>query len=181
MLILGVGRWLACLLALFLMTVVAMLVTPLLPLFATPRMGPVDNAHGHAVEPRLPTWLGWFDTPDNSLLGDARWRSEHDGGYGSQVAWLYRNQLYGFKWGPLAAPMVEPRHIDGDPNINRNNGRYGVLRIRMGSYWQWKCVKPIGRSGYCWMINLGWMLNDPGQTRALFMLSPRCVPITAPR
>jgi len=168
-------RWLIYLLALFVMSVIAIFITPLLPLFARPRLGPIDNNHGQAVEPRLPNWLSWFDTPDNSLLGDASWKACHDGSYGSQVAWLYRNSLYGFKWGPIAAPMSEPRIITGDPTINRNNGHYGILRIRMAGYWQWKCVKPIGRTGRCWMINLGWMLDDADQKRALFMFSPRLV------
>jgi len=168
-------RWLICLVALFVMSLLALVLTPVLPLFARSRMGPVDNNHGQAKEPRLPVWLAWFDTPDNSLLGDPGWRATHNGGYWSQVAWLYRNSLYGFKWGPIAAPMGAERHIHGDPSINRNNGHYGILRISMGPYWQWKCVKPIGRSGYCWMINLGWMLDDAGQQRALFMFSPRLV------
>lgn len=168
-------RWLVYLGALFVMSVLAFFLTPLLPAFARPRLGPVDNNHGQAVEPRLPRWLAWFDTPDNSLLGDKNWKATHDGGYWSQVAWLYRNSLYGFKWGPIAAPMGGQRIIHGDPDINRNNGHYGVLRITMGPYWQWKCVKPIGRSKRCWMINLGWMLNDASQARALFMFSPRVV------
>lgn len=168
-------RWLLCLAALFAMSVLAFFLTPILPAFARPRLGPVDNNHGQAVEPRLPRWLAWFDTPDNSLLGDKNWKATHDGGYWSQVAWLYRNSLYGFKWGPIAAPMGGKRIIHGDPDINRNNGHYGVLRITMGPYWQWKCVKPIGRSQRCWMINLGWMLNDASQARALFMFSPRVV------
>lgn len=173
-------RWLTCLAALATMSLIAMVLTPLLPLFARPRLGPVDNNNATAVEPRLPRWLAWFDTPDNSLLGDPGWRKTHDGGYSSQVAWLYRNSLYGFKWGPIAAPMSEPRIVDGDPSINRNNGRFGILRITMGPYWQWKCVKPIAATGYCWMINLGWMLNDAGQKKALFMFSPRVVKIKAP-
>lgn len=169
------ARWLISLVALCAMSLVAHVVTPILPAFARPRLGPVNNNKGRAVAPRLPLWLAWFDTPDNSLLGDKGWQSKHDGGYWSQVAWLYRNSLYGFKWGPLAAPMGAPRIIKGDPKINRNNGHYGILRISMRPYWQWKCVKPIGQSGYCWMINLGWLLDDEDQPRALFMFSPRLV------
>src|SRR6185369_16465594 len=120
-------RWLFYLLALIVMTIVAWIVTPILPAFAKPRMGPIDNNHGQAVEPRLPLWLAWFDTPDNSLLGDSNWKATHDGGYWSQVQWLYRNTLYGFKWGPLAAPMSEPRIVTGDPLINRNNGHFGTM------------------------------------------------------
>lgn len=173
-------RWLIYLAALCAMSLLALVITPILPAFAKPRLGPTDNGHGQAIEPRLPHWLAWFDTPDNSLLGDSAWKATHNGGYFSQVLWLYRNSLYGFKWGPLAAPMSEPRIIKGDPTINRNNGHFGTMSIRMGKYWQWKCVKRIGQSGRCWMINLGWMLDDASQKRALFMFSPRCVKIRPP-
>lgn len=167
--------------ALLIMTVIAMIVTPLLPAFARPRLGPINNNNGSGVEPRLPRWLAWFDTPDNSLLGDLAWKATHNGGYGSQVQWLYRNQLYGFKWGPLAAPMhAAERIIHGDPTINRNNGRFGTMSIRMRSYWQWKCVKPIGRTGYCVMLNFGWLLDNPQPPRALYMLSPRLARIKTP-
>lgn len=173
-------RWLICLSALFVMSLIALVVTPLLPALARPRLGPINNNSGEAVEPRLPRWLSWFDTPDNSLLGDKAWKACHNGGYVAQMMWLYRNSLYGFKWGPLAAPMSEPRIIKGDPSINRNNGHFGTMTIQMGSFWQWKCVKKIGQSEHCWMINLGWMLDDASQKRALFMFSPRCVKIHPP-
>lgn len=26
---------------------------------------------------------------------------------------------------------------------------------------------------YCWMLNFGWLLDDPSQEKALFMCSPR--------
>ena len=97
-----------------------------------------------AVEPRLPTWLAWFDTPDNSLLGDNNWKATHNGDYWSMVQWLYRNSLYGFKWGPIAAPNDGPRTIHGDPTINCNNGHYGTMSIEKKPYWQWKYVEPIG-------------------------------------
>ena len=172
-------RWIIYLLFSLFMQVVALFVTPLLPAFAYPRLGKVDNGNGEAVEPRLPKWLSWFDTPDNSLLGDNNWRNSHNGGYWSKVAWLYRNCIYYFKWSVLAAPMDTYKILfDGDPKINRNNGRFGVLRVSMGSYWQYKMVKPIGKTGYCWMLNFGWLLDDTSKDKALFMFSPRLVKIT---
>lgn len=166
-------RWLFYSLALAVMSLLAYVITPLLPAFAVQRYGPVDNNHGMAVAPRLPLWLAWFDTPDNSLLGDAHWQATHDGGYWSRVAWLYRNSLYGFKWGPLAAPWSEPRIVHGDPDINYATRHFGELSIRMNGYWQWKCVRRIGSSQRCWVLNFGWLLDNPGQAKALYMLSPR--------
>lgn len=51
----------------------AWVVAPILPMFATMQDGWSDNSHYRAVEPRLPWWLGWFMTPDNSLWGDNGW------------------------------------------------------------------------------------------------------------
>src|SRR5690348_11755674 len=72
------------------MQVFAWVVTPALPLFARPRWGLIDNANRAGIEPRLPLWLAWFDTPDNSLLGDNKWVIGHPKAtYWTMVAWLY--------------------------------------------------------------------------------------------
>lgn len=149
-------------------------------------MGWSDNRNVPAVEPRLPAWLAWFDTPDNSLWGDHGWRTIHCPAYKSyfgMVRWLWRNHGYGFKWSKLAARVSDPACIEweGDPRINRNNGRTGVFEARMGKYWQYKWVKRIGRTGYCISLNFGWLLDayvtDPAchyeQPLALFLFSPR--------
>jgi hypothetical protein len=78
-----------------LFTAFSFLVAPILPLFA--------QSTGY-----LPGWLGWFQTPDNSL--DAGWQAQ--GNYGTyltdgtvpsrlarywfRVLWLWRNPAYGF-------------------------------------------------------------------------------------
>lgn len=164
-------RWILYLLASIPAQIVAWIVTPALPLFARPAFGFSNNASTAAIGPRLPPWLSWFDTPDNSLLGDANFANRHGGGYWSMVAWLYRNSLYGFKWTVLAAPITQTTFITGDPSINYHIPRFGIMRARSGDFWQWKCVKPIGR--YCLVFNFGWLLDAPGQRLALFMFSPR--------
>lgn len=150
------------------MEAVALLLAPVLPLFAR---------NGY-----LPGWLIWFETVDANLYGDKGWRTEHvtdPTNYWSQVKWLARNRAYNFKWTVLSAPMTP---IDvvfvGDNTINRNNGHYGTLRARMGDYWQYKLVKPIGNTGWCWMLNFGWLLDDLDQGNALFLFSPRIVRIS---
>lgn len=153
---------------------IAYLITPLLPLFAVNRDGPIDNANGQGCEPRLPLWLSWFDTPDNSLIGDSNWYDENGDSYWAKVRWLYRNSLYGFKWSVLAAPADNRvwLSIDGPTNLDYHTKTFGVLRITRGDgYWQYKCVKPfIGR---ILVLNFGWLLDDPSQDKALFMCSPR--------
>lgn len=122
-----------------------------------------------------PAWSAWFSTPDNPPEGDIghriRWLSKSP--YWQRVSWLLRNRAYGFKWGPLAAPMDRGRIIEGDPHINSNVGRFGLLRITMGKFWQWKLVKPIGKTGRCVELNFGWLLDDESQKKALFMFSLR--------
>jgi hypothetical protein len=169
---------------------IAYLITPLLPLFAVRRMGWTDNHSYQSVEWRLPLLLSWFDTPDNSLLGDSRWMANHSGGYWSKVSWLYRNSLYGFKWSVLAAPANNKvcLIIEGPTKLDHHTKTYGTMRIKRGDgYWQYKCVKPLAwklvvkrlrinieiDTGRILILNMGWLLDDPSQEKALFMCSPR--------
>ena len=169
-------RWVWYLFVSLIMQVVAWIITPLLPAFASPRMGKSDNGNKEAVGPRLPWWLAWFDTPDNDLDGDHNWRKAHPAGsYRDHLRWLFRNSLYGFKWTVLAAPMDRDRVVfDGDRTINYHTRQFGVLRVSMGEYWQYKRVSPIA-FGWCLLMNFGWLLDDLDQPQALFMFSPRLV------
>lgn len=154
--------------------VFAWIITPLLPLFNESRLGPIDNANQVGIEPRLPRWLAWFDTPDNSLLGDNTWKQIHTNSYWSIVAWLYRNSLYGFKWTVLAASINTGRIFDGNTQINYKGPIFGTLKVTCGKYWQLKTVIPSKIfSGKCWVLNFGWLLDDVNQQKALFMFSPR--------
>lgn len=175
-------RWPVYLLTYLILQVVAYLITPILPLFAKMREGWSDNHGAWREEPRLPKWLSWFDTPDNSLWGDRQFMLDHKETYLSKVIWLYRNSLYGFKWTTLACVVDYPNEIvfSGYPNINRNNGVTGTFQASYKGYWQWKCVKKlIGNRGI--MFNFGWELDTAvkkGQPMtALFMFSPRFVSI----
>lgn len=153
--------------------VFAYLITPLLPLFAKSRMGAIDNANSQANEPRLPNWLSWFMTPDNSLYGDNNWKASHYyTKHWSMVAWLYRNSLYGFKWSVLSMPIQPTRKMIGNPQINHHTQTYGTMRITQpNGAWQYKLVMPF--CGKILVLNLGWLLDDCSQSKALFMLSPR--------
>lgn len=150
----------------------AYLLTPILPLFKVEAFGACDNNSYRQTQPRLPVWLSWFDTPDNSLFGDATFQLTHPDTYLSKVIWLYRNSLYGFKWGVIAATINSDRYFDGNPKINHKGPTYGTLRVSYGKYWQWKKVCPAF-GPYCWVLNFGWLLDDINQQKALFMFSPR--------
>lgn len=149
------------------------LITPLLPLFATMQDGPCDNNSEIKNQPRLPRWLNWFMTPDNSLWGDGAWYSKQGGAYWSQVAWLYRNSLYGFKWSVLAAPASsELVFQSGNKAINYKGPVYGTLECLSGEYWQHKSVSHLF-GDYCLVLNFGWLIEDGREIASLFMFSPR--------
>ena len=166
-------RYLTYLVCSLLAQCLAWLITPILPLFREGRWGYSDNGNLWMLEPRLPSWLSWFDTPDNSLLGDARWYREHPKGtYWNMVAWLYRNSLYGFKWTALSQQVQTIRQVTGSPDIGYQGERFGTLSIRQpNGAWQYKVVKPL--FGKVFEGNFGWLLDDTSKQRALFMFSPR--------
>lgn len=163
-------RYFLYLIASFIMQLVAWIITPILPLFARSEYGPIDNSNDFASEPRLPKWLSWFMTPDNSLYGDKNWKANnYYTKHWSMVAWLYRNSLYGFKWTVLAAPMSANEREMSGPSPTWTS--LGFQRIKMNSYWQWHLVKRLGPVTINW--NFGWLLNDGSKQKALFMFSPR--------
>lgn len=172
-------------------TLLALFLAPVLPIFARDEYGLCDNGNAKRTEPRLPAWLSWFMTPDNSLYGDGAWQRMEDGHwewrvkfakwpaierYLGYVGWLLRNSAYGFEWhGPLCAHIMPDALVkfSGDPWIqNRPNGKEGYCLTRIfnpdgSSYWHLYWVKVIG-GGYCLNINLGWKLKtyaeDPRRT-----------------
>jgi len=165
-------RWLLYLLFYIIAQTVTYLITPILPLLVVHRECWTDNGSVWAEGWKLPKWLSWFDTPDNSLLGDSRWMADHTGDYWSMVCWLYRNSLYGFKWTILAMDVQDTQIVTGNSNIGYQGSRFGVLHIRQpNGAWQLKIVKPI--LGKIFEGNFGWLLDDTTKQRALFMFSPR--------
>lgn len=157
-------RWITCLLVTLLMVPLAWLLPPALVLFARDRHGLVHNGNREGFEPRLPEWLDWFQTPDNSLLGDdghkARWPGWPR--YVKMVAWLWRNRLYGLRWTALSVRVEagDKADVTGDMRIkNRADAVAGRFFLRYGSAWQYKAVVPVW-SGKAIQINLGWVLDS---------------------
>ena len=148
----------------------------------------------------LPRWLSWFQTPDNSLEGDAGWQNEHWQWrkklpdlfciYVGYMGWLLRNRAYGFKWSVLAAKVVQDAlRYEGDLSIkNRDDAKAGWFRVWMESYWQYKRIWQIPGQQRCVMLNFGWQLDnyvtDPTlyltRPKALFMFSPRITAFRPP-
>jgi hypothetical protein len=161
-----------------LITLVAVLIAPILPLFAKPLFGWCDNHSYEAIEPRLPD--GWFMTPDNSLDGDATFKRLNPPSYWSQVKWLLRNPAYSFALRYLDAPYTTS--VFGDKTIKDNdNAKAGWCFVKANGLFQFTSVTPIGFSR-CIYINLGWniraLVDDnvqpkPVKYQATFVFSPR--------
>ncbi len=158
-------KWFLFLPASLLFDVLGRLLAPVVVLFA--------NDEGW-----LPSWLSWFQTPDNSLDGDRghaeRWGTSTAplATYVRRVAWLWRNCGYGFNIGPIGFHHQDGdrKEVEGDPSVGDTSGVSGTCRWRVyreGKLvcWQvyfvwhykvfgvWKCV----RAGAGWKI---W--GDPG-------------------
>jgi len=163
-----------------LLTLVAVLISPILPLFAKPLMGWCDNHSYEAVEPRLLSWLGWFMTPDNSLYGDATFQRLNGFGYWSEVKWLLRNPAYSFGLKYLETPYK--CRVQGDKTIKDNdNAKAGWCLVHANGLFQFTLVAPIGFSR-CIYVNLGWniraLVDDnvqpkPNPYQTTFVFSPR--------
>jgi hypothetical protein len=167
-------------LSLLLTYVIAYPLAPLLPLFATEQMGPLDNGGSQGLGPRLPKWLNWFMTPDNSLYGDSTFISINDKSYWSQVKWLWRNPAYSFALQTITSPYKTS--VIGDPAIGDNaTARAGWCIAQVNDLFLFRLVVPIGFSR-CIYCNFGWNIMaivDPNVTvkptawQATFVFSPR--------
>lgn len=145
-------RWFVFLPLSLLMLLLAYVLAPLLALCAS-RAG------------WLPGWLSWFQTPDNTLDGDAGWKLDHWqwryrlpqwlGEYVGRVGWLWRNPAYGFDLDVLgfAAAPGAVRKVWGDQTTNSNKSYLALATNPDGKRaWQvfvrWRRLR----------INLGWKL-----------------------
>lgn len=144
--------------------VLAKLLSPLLPLFARPAEGWCDNGSRWLLEPRLPDWLAWFQTPDNSLWGDTGWRTihcpNHFDSYLGMALWLWRNSACGFARSVLARTVqLADVTYAGNPRTS-HAGPYGVFRARAKGAWQFKWAAPVPGTGWVVQLNLGWQINS---------------------
>jgi hypothetical protein len=163
-----------------LLTLVAIIIAPVLPMFAVQKEWWLDNHSYRAVGPVLPSWLNWFMTPDNSLDGDATFEKLNPPSYWSKVKWLWRNPAYAFALRYLDAPYTT--EMLGDKTIKDNdNAKKGWLFVKANGLFQFVLIVPIGFQR-CFMVNLGWnvraLVDDnvvvkPNPYQATFVFSPR--------
>ena len=163
------------------MTLIAIIIAPVLPIFATQQDGWLDNHSIWGIGPRLPRWLNLFMTPDNSLDGDATFERLNGRSYWSKVKWLWRNPAYSFALKYLNAPYEAT--VYGDKTIKDNdNAKAGYCFVRCNSLFQFRYIKRIADTNRCILVNIGWnimgLVDDniepkPTNWQATFVFSPR--------
>jgi hypothetical protein len=161
-------------------TLVGVLFAPVMVLFKVEKDWWCDNHSYRAMGPVLPSWLNWFNTPDNTLDGDATFENLNGIGYWSKVKWLWRNPAYSFALRYLTAPYAAS--FKGDNTIKDNdNAKAGWCLVHANGLFQFTSVTPIGYSR-CIYVNLGWniraLVDDnvqpkPDPYQATFVFSPR--------
>ena len=163
------------------LTLLALILAPALPLFAQQKDGWLDNHSVWGRGPRLPTWLNWFMTPDNSLDGDATFEQINGRSYYAKVKWLWRNPCYAFALRYLSG--VYWTSWRGDKTIRDNdNAKAGWCFVTANGLFQFRIVCPIYRSSRCIYCNFGWnimglvddgVMPKPLSWQATFVFSPR--------
>ena len=163
------------------LSLIALITAPVMVLFATQQDGWLDNHSIWGIGPRLPKWLNWFMTPDNSLDGDATFDRINGRSYWSKVKWLWRNPAYSFALRYLNAPYETA--VSGDKTIRDNdNAKAGWCFVRANGLFQFRYIKRIANSNRCFLVNLGWnimgLVDDnvqpkPDTWQSTFVFSPR--------
>jgi hypothetical protein len=160
---------------------IALIFAPIMPVFATQQDGWLDNHSIWGIGPRLPKWLNWFMTPDNSLDGDATFQQINGRSYWSKVKWLWRNPAYSFALRYLNNPYYTK--VSGDKTIKDNdNAKEGWCFVQANGLFQFRYVKRIFSTDRCIYANFGWnvigLVDDniqpkPDSWQATFVFSPR--------
>lgn len=162
------------------LTIISIPLSIVLPLFAVQKDGWLDNHSMWGIGPRLPSWLNWFMTPDNSLDGDYTFQQINGRSYLAKVKWLLRNPAYSF--GLRYIDGFSPAYWKGDRTIKDNdNAKEGSLYVKADGLFQIVIIKRIFSSSRCIYVNLGWNIRalvDPNVSptatyQATFAFSPR--------
>lgn len=164
-----------------LITLLAVILAPVMVLFKVEKEWWCDNHSYVAIGPVLPNWLNWFNTPDNTLDGDATFERLNPPSYWSKVKWLWRNPAYSFALKYLKSPYATS--VSGDPTIKDNdNAKAGWCLVKSNGLFQFRFVMRIFNTNRCVYANFGWNimgLADPNvepkpQTwQSTFVFSPR--------
>lgn len=160
------------------LTLIALITAPIMPLLSTPQWGWCDNHSYENFGPRLPKWLNWFQTPDNDLFGDATFQAINGRSYWSEVKWLWRNPAYSFALKYINTIENRPRFTGNDNIKDNDNAVAGWCFVQCAGLFQFTWVQPIGFSRCIYCV-FGWnirgTLHQPTTEsyQATFAFSPR--------
>ena len=164
-----------------LLTLIAVVLAPVLPVFAVDKEWWLDNHSKRGIGSVLPSWLNWFMTPDNDLYGDATFQAINGINYMAKVKWLWRNPAYSFALKYLQFPYETS--VKGDKTIKDNDGaKAGWCFVRANGLFQFRYIKRIANTNRCVLVNLGWnimglvddnVMPKPLEWQATFVFSPR--------
>lgn len=161
-------KWI-CLTALMIVVwALTWLFAPVLVLFAKKELGNTSNNTEQAVEYRLPSWLSWFQTPDNSLDGDNGWKTEHWqwrfklpswlATYVGHIGWLWRNPACGV--GRIELTLLDAiamgSETRGDLYIADNPVVTGYTLITSKVSFQFRLIFKLPLLPVAWSMNYGW-------------------------
>lgn len=122
-------------------------------LFWSDKEGWLNNATTKGVGPRLANWISWFQTPDNSLDGDAGFQAIHSPGWWSKVQWLWRNPFYGF----AVKTFDGSTGMSYSGDLHCDEAHPGHLLVKGHGLFQYVLFKPMfGKTLY---LNLGWNIR----------------------
>jgi hypothetical protein len=162
------------------LTLLAVILAPVLPLFGVDKEWWLDNHSKRGMGFVLPTWLNWFNTPDNDLYGDATFQQINGISYWSMVKWLWRNPAYSFAIRYITSPYTT--EVLGDPTIKDNdNAKAGWCFVKANGLFQLTWIAPIGFNR-CVRFAGGWnimalvdpnVIPKPEKHQATFVFSPR--------
>jgi len=157
-----------------------------LPLFVQSRIGNLDNNTKLGEGYYLPSWLSWFQTPDNSIDGDQGWREEHMqwrfkfppiiATYLGRVGWLWRNPAYGYGIVELFGNPIIATYY-GDIKVNDDPGHEGSCMIESHNIFQYVYVKKLWTNKSIYLV-FGWNIkglvnSEKTHHIATFAFSPR--------
>lgn len=158
------------------LTVLALIFAPILPLFASSQYGYINNGSATGFGPRLPAWLGWAQTWDNSLWGDQTFYAANGPTYLAMVKWQWRNPMPCFAMKTLndAAFTIKGNNAVTDGS----KGVAGSVLVKASGLFQWVWIWAIPGTSRCIYLNFGWNVRalTMGATcpyHATFSFSPR--------
>lgn len=160
------------------MTLISYVIAPILPIFTVQKLWWCENHSYQAVGPVLPTWLNWFMTPDNTLDGDATFKSLNAPSYWSKVKWLVRNPAYSFALRYINTIENRPSYIGNESIKDNDQAVAGWCFVQCAGLFQFTLVQPIGFSRCIYCV-FGWnirgTLHQPTTEiyQATFAFSPR--------